>query len=85
MPLVIGDKAARWTIAVTVSFWIIVAPRFWSSDLAGYLVPFIVGFIFIVRTLFITNVAGDKTTFQIWNLWMVTLYLLPLIKVYTLL
>ncbi|KAH8762772.1 hypothetical protein F5882DRAFT_305147 [Hyaloscypha sp. PMI_1271] len=80
VPLVFGDGVARWSIAVTVSLWSVVAPRFWGLDFAGSLVSFVVGFVLSIRTLVIRDVGWDKTNFQIWNLWMVTLYLLPLIK-----
>ncbi|KAE9369851.1 hypothetical protein N431DRAFT_493573 [Stipitochalara longipes BDJ] len=85
VPLVIGDSVTRWTIAVPVSFWSVVAPRFLKLGVVGYLIPFAIGWTVILRTLIVRDVVGDMTTFQIWNLWMVSLYLLPLVKAYTVL
>jgi len=85
VPLVIGDRVARWTIAVPVAFWTAVAPRFWKLSAVGYLIPFAIGWTVILRTLIVRDIVGDMTTFQIWNLWMVSLYLLPLVKAYTML
>jgi 4-hydroxybenzoate polyprenyltransferase len=85
VPLVIGDPVARWTIAVPVAFWTVIAPRFLNLSIVGYLVPFAIGWTVILRTLIVRDVLGDMTTFQIWNLWMVNLYLLPLVKTYTML
>jgi 4-hydroxybenzoate polyprenyltransferase len=85
VPLVVGDGVARWTIAVPTAFWTVAAPRFWNLGVVGSLVQFVIGWTVILRTIIIRDVAGDKRTFQIWNLWMVSLYLLPLIRAYTML
>jgi 4-hydroxybenzoate polyprenyltransferase len=85
VPLVVGDGVARWTIAVPTAFWTVAAPRFWNLGVVGSLVQFVIGWTVILRTLIVRDVAGDKRTFQVWNLWMVSLYLLPLISAYTML
>lgn len=42
-PLVLGDAAARWTIAIPVIVWSIVCPLFLGLGFFGYLVPCGVG------------------------------------------
>ena len=46
---------------------------------------FVIGRTVILRTLINRDIGGNKTTFQIWALWMVGLYMLPLISAYTML
>ena len=80
MPLEVGDAAARWTVAVPMvilSFW---CPRWWSLPLVSYIVPIALGLSVAVRTLTRRSVQDDKWTFRIWNLWMLVLYSLPVIK-----
>lgn len=48
--------------------------------MAGYVLPVALGATVIVRTLRVRSEKGDRITFRWWNLWLVSLYLLPLIK-----
>ena len=80
VPLVIGDAAARWTIAVPVAGWSYVAPWFWNSAGTGYLGPMLLGAGVAVRTLWSRGEEADKRTFKVWNAWMVAIYSLPLLK-----
>jgi hypothetical protein len=85
MPLVVGYGVARWTIAIPTAVWTVAEPRFWNLGIVGSFGQFVIGWTVILRMLIVRDVAGDKTTFQVWNLWMVSLYLLPLIRAYTML
>lgn len=78
--LIIGDRLARWTIALPTFFWSFFCPAFWELGVSGYVMPFVVGGIIGFRILSTTSVRDDKTTFRIWNGWMVMLYFLPLPK-----
>ena len=80
VPLVVGDDYARWSIAIAMAIWSIVCPSFWQLGPGTYAVSMITGAIIIFRTLTRRSVSADKTTFRIWNLWMVMLYLMPLFK-----
>lgn len=84
IPLVIGDAPARWTIAIGVAVWCCVTPWLWRSPTTGYLGPVILGAIIAGRTLWKRSEKADKTTFLLWNVWLVSLYFLPLIKALTL-
>ena len=79
VPLVYGDRPARWTIAIPVVFWSFVCPAFWSSPF-GFILPVVLGIIVSARVLTIRTLRADKLTFKLWNLWMMILYLIPLIK-----
>ena len=80
MPLVVGDSITRWANAITVAFFSLACPAFWQLGVVGFAVPVFIGTIISVRTLKFKDVAADKRTFQLWCLWLVTLYLLPLFK-----
>lgn len=81
LPLVWGDVKARWSIAIAVLVWSFTTPWFWASSTVGYTAPVLLGFIVASRTLWMRNEEGDKTTFRTWNLWLVSICLLPLVRV----
>jgi 4-hydroxybenzoate polyprenyltransferase len=78
LPLVIGDEMARWSIAVVVTVWSILCPLYWSSDMVGYLAPLGLGIWVSLRSLTRRTVKEDRTTFRIYNAWLVALYALPM-------
>jgi hypothetical protein len=80
IPLVLGDGLARWTVSVPMAAWGLACPRYWH--LSGYATAVFGGLAFTVavRTLIWRNISADRMTFLIWNLWMVNLYLLPLLS-----
>lgn len=84
VPLVIGDGPARWTIAVTVVAWSLLAPVYWESVALGYFAPVTLGILISFRSLAKRKVEEDRTTFRIYNAWLVSLYILPLVKPYNL-
>lgn len=80
LPLVIGDGPARWTIAVPMAFLSVSLPAFWRVGVMGWIAPLLLGSFVIKHTLFNRNERADALSWKLWNLWMVTLYLLPLVK-----
>ena len=82
IPLIFGDTFARFSIAVPVMAWSFICPVFWGLSTLGYAAPVAAGTIFSLRLLLLRNVMADGLTWKIWCLWMATLYLLPLCKVY---
>ena len=79
VPLVAGDMLARWITAVPMVFWSMFCPFYWSlpPDIsAGFA---FLGFLIALRCMTRRTVSDDKTTFQLWNVWMVVVYSLPLI------
>ena len=78
LPLVYGDRFARWTVGVGVMGWSFGAPLFWSVSVEAYVVPVIIGGVLTLRMLLLRTVEADKRTWKVWCLWMVSLYLLPL-------
>lgn len=82
IPLVLGDAFARWTIAIPISIWCWLAPLLWRSSISGFIVPVIVGLVVAIRVLKKRTEAEDRRTFQLWNMWLVSVYFIPLIKAY---
>jgi len=80
VPLVLGDGPARWTIAVPVMLWSFICPFFWSFAAVGFVLPVAFGTIVSSRVLLVRTLPGDKLTFKVWNVWMMVLYLMPLLK-----
>ena len=81
-PLVLGDVAARWGVAVPVLAWSLLCPMFWNVGVFGYLIPIGYGIVIATRVLVIRHRAGDRTTWRLWSYWLVLLYSLPLLKKY---
>lgn len=79
VPLVIGDGPARWSIAIPMVFWGFACPAFMGAPVAGHVLCGGLACLISARSLFLTSVAADKATFRIWNMWLVCVYLLPLL------
>ena len=78
VPLVIGDINARYTIVVAIALWSLIAPLFWGfSRVVLFAAPCLLGTLVVWRTLRLRDVRSDQITFKLWNLWMVSLYILP--------
>ena len=78
-PLVLGDKMARWSIALPTTLWSWLCPWFWAVPLGGYVAPTILGLAVAVRALVNRTEEEDRANFRLWNLWLVSLYTLPLL------
>ena len=80
VPLVIGDNLSRWSIAIPMLSWSWFVPWFWSANYAGYTAPAALGAAVAYRTLTKRTINDDKSTFRLWNAWLVSLYILPLVS-----
>ena len=82
IPLVFGDGLARWSIVVAVAAWSWLCPMYWGSAAVGYVGPVALGAVIGLRSLAKRTVEDDETTFKIYNVWLVSIYLLPHMKSY---
>lgn len=80
VPLVIGDGRARLSVKLPVAVWSLLCPAFWRLNARGFVLPVILGAVIIFRLSRYRDVSADKTSFKIWNAWVVVLYLLPFVK-----
>ncbi|KAI0505876.1 UbiA prenyltransferase family [Xylaria bambusicola] len=78
MPLQIGDAPTRWITVGFMILWGVVCPLFWRCGVLGYATSTSIAYIVAFRTFFLRTVSEDRMTFALWNLWMVSLYTLPL-------
>lgn len=78
VPLVIGDAAARWTIAIPMLGWGALCPAFWHANASVFGLSFTLACTIAVRTLLFRSVQSDQTTFRIWNCWVALLFVMPL-------
>lgn len=82
VPLILGDRMARWTIAIPVTAWSCFCPAFWKLDALGFLVPVVLGGSIAFRVIAKRSVEADRLTWKLWCLWTISLYALPLCKNY---
>ncbi|EKV09938.1 hypothetical protein PDIG_28260 [Penicillium digitatum PHI26] len=78
VPLVWGDTAARWTIALPMLCWGIGCPMFWGVSWLWFAISITLASLVALRTLMVRSVQGDKQTFRLWNCWIAITYMLPL-------
>lgn len=78
-PLVIGDKPVRWSIAIAVTTWSFVCPLFWKTSPLGYMISGALGIWVVQRSLRKMSVSDDRSTFRIYNAWLMSIYSLPLL------
>ncbi|KAH8785237.1 UbiA prenyltransferase family [Diaporthe sp. PMI_573] len=79
IPLVIGDGPARWTIATSMMVWGLLCPAMWRGSALSWVLTVGLSILVGARTLARRSVSSDKRTFVIWNIWVSTLYILPLL------
>lgn len=80
VPLVLGDSPARWSIAVPIGLWSYFCTWFWQLDCKGSAASIILGSAIIWRILLKRTTVDDKRSFRLYNLWVMNLYLLPLVR-----
>lgn len=80
VPLVLGDKRGRWITVFPMAFWSLFCPWFWNLPFEIHSAFLALGSVVIWRILTKRTVKEDKKTFRVWNLWMVFMYSLPLMK-----
>ncbi|CAF9904227.1 MAG: hypothetical protein HETSPECPRED_003448 [Heterodermia speciosa] len=80
LPLLVGDGTSRWMTALPMLFWSFFGPWFWAAEASMWMLCTGTGLVIVSRTLTMRKVSDDKTTFKIWNAWMVFLYMLPIIS-----
>lgn len=80
VPLVFGDTAARYSVALGVGLGSVLSPFYWHSSAISLLPLLTLGLYIIVRL--VRNAekcpAYDKMTFMYWNIWVIVALVLPL-------
>lgn len=68
-PLVLGDFAARGTIAIPIGVWSILCPLFWGMGPEGYTMTVPLGGYIIWHLYRHRNFKGDRRSWKLWTLW----------------
>jgi 4-hydroxybenzoate polyprenyltransferase len=87
VPLLYGDRLARWSVAIPVLFWSIVAPAYWGLPwhhlhLTGVAAAVLVlgsGISLATLVLGWNTVKTDKWVLRLWCLWAATIFVLPVL------
>ncbi|KAK2756654.1 hypothetical protein FQN54_005099 [Arachnomyces sp. PD_36] len=79
-PIVLGDFAARGTIAIPIAVWSIICPWFWYTGFEGYILTVPLGAYIIWHLYADRTFRGDRASWKLWTLWTALLYLLPTVK-----
>lgn len=77
-PLFLGDMMARWTIFISIVFWSVICPLYFKAEKMALIVCFALGTLVAARTLLLKGKKEDKKTWELWALWLIVLYCLPL-------
>ena len=80
MPLIFGDTVTRWSIAVPVLAWSVFCPLYLGLGVLGSGLPVTMGAYVAFRTLWKRSIQADRLSWQIWAFWLISLYVLPLVK-----
>ncbi|KAI1173363.1 UbiA prenyltransferase family [Nemania sp. FL0916] len=78
VPLQFGDPPARWMIMVFALTWGLICPYFWELGWAGYATTYPFAAMVAYRAMALRTAKHDSRTFLFWNLWVTSLYTLPL-------
>lgn len=78
VPIVIGDTAARRTIAIPMLAWGALCPAFWHASVTVFGISCALACTIAMRTMLSRSVQSDQTTFKIWNCWVALLFVMPL-------
>ncbi|KAF2871939.1 UbiA prenyltransferase family [Massariosphaeria phaeospora] len=78
VPLVLGDAVARYIIAVAVPAWSVFTPFFMKSRVSGFVLPNLLAAVVAFRVLRYRYKEEDRATFIIWNMWILSIYAIPL-------
>jgi 4-hydroxybenzoate polyprenyltransferase len=79
-PLMMGDKPARWTVAIAIAIWSQVCPVFLGLGVLGHILPSALGVDIIRRLFMLKDAAADRKSWELWAGWMAILYFLPVLQ-----
>lgn len=82
VPIVLGDNVARWLTAGIVISWSLFVPSFWEVGFMAYVPTLFLGCFLAGHLLCRRSVRGDKTTWRLWGPWMLSFFLLPIMRRY---
>ncbi|CAG8982416.1 hypothetical protein HYALB_00007095 [Hymenoscyphus albidus] len=82
VPIVLGDAVARWVTVGIVIAWSLYVPSFWGVKIGGYLPTLFLGCVLAGHLVLRRSANGDKITWKLWAPWMLSFFLLPILRRY---
>lgn len=80
VPLVWVDSVTRWFVAVPVLAWSVVYPLYLRLGLLAFIFPVTIGMYLAFRMFWMRSHLADHLSWQVWAMWLMSLYVLPLVK-----
>ena len=78
--LALGDRLGRWSVGVSILAWWAFCPLYLRAGLLASVLPMTMGAYVAFRALWIRSLPLDRWSWQMWDLGLVSLYLLPLVE-----
>ncbi|KAF1996803.1 hypothetical protein P154DRAFT_547785 [Amniculicola lignicola CBS 123094] len=79
LPIALGDTKTRYLTLGFMCSWAVACPVYWNAPISFFALLSCLGVLVGFRSVTKRTVEDDKTTFRLWNLWMVLLYASPLV------
>lgn len=80
VPLVMGDAPARISLMVCTCLWSVVCCLFWEVGAFALVLVGSLAIVVSIRTCALRTAKADKRTFLLWNGWITSVYMLPILK-----
>lgn len=80
VPLVWGDSVTRWFVAVRILAWSVVYPLYLRLGLLAFIFPVTIRIYLAFRMFWMRSHLADHLSWQVWAIWLMSLYFLPLVK-----
>ncbi|KAI9667970.1 MAG: hypothetical protein M1821_000790 [Bathelium mastoideum] len=80
MPLYLGDRSCRITLAILVPFWSLISANFWKLRMICSSLHCFLAAIIAARVLVKRDQQHDAWTWRLWCFWHASLYALPLMS-----
>ncbi|KAJ0120496.1 hypothetical protein J7T55_015225 [Diaporthe amygdali] len=78
--LLFGESVSRASIALLVLFWSLVCVCFWGTSLRTFALAILPAIVVIWKVMMSGyNKTEDRRTWQLWSVWLICLYALPLV------
>ncbi|MCJ1326308.1 hypothetical protein MMC10_002972 [Thelotrema lepadinum] len=80
VPVYFSTTVARLLFALPMAFWMIFIPIYWELPILGWLLCILPGAAPVIHLLLLRGVKHDERAYQLWAVWMVLLYAVPVIR-----
>ncbi|KAI4146183.1 MAG: hypothetical protein LQ341_002163 [Variospora aurantia] len=78
VPLVFGDRQARWSIAIAMTLWGWICPWYWNGRTLLLMTSTLMAVSIAARSLLFRTVGSDRLTFKLWTAWVTFVFIMPL-------